>query len=126
MLPLFHALDQVNNLREIQALRRLSPHPNIIALSEVLYDKPSGRLALVFELMDANLYEVKLPAVRALSSPPPLPLQLAQTKNTAINYDYHQQHQLIRGRRHYLKPDLIRQYSYQVSFNRSFTCPTSQ
>jgi renal tumor antigen len=37
----------VNNLREIQALRRLSPHPNIIKLLEVLYDQPSGRLALV-------------------------------------------------------------------------------
>jgi serine/threonine protein kinase len=42
---------QVNNLREIQALRRLSPHPHIIQLLEVLYDQPTGRLALVFELM---------------------------------------------------------------------------
>jgi len=48
----------VNNLREIQALRRLSPHPNIINLEEVLYDQPSGRLALVFELMDKNLYDL--------------------------------------------------------------------
>jgi len=51
-------LHQVNNLREIQALRRLSPHEHIIALEEVLYDQPTGRLALVFELMDANLYEL--------------------------------------------------------------------
>mmetsp|Transcript_10708 Transcript_10708/g.32270 ORF Transcript_10708/g.32270 Transcript_10708/m.32270 type:complete len:396 (-) Transcript_10708:100-1287(-) len=49
---------QVNNLREIQALRRLSPHAHIITLEEVLYDQPTGRLALVFELMDANLYEL--------------------------------------------------------------------
>lgn len=49
---------QVNNLREIQALRRVMPHPNIVRLEEVLYDKPSGRLALVFELMDMNLYEL--------------------------------------------------------------------
>ena len=49
---------QVNNLREIQALRRLSPHGHIITLEEVLYDHPTGRLALVFELMDANLYEL--------------------------------------------------------------------
>ena len=28
--------NQVNNLREIQALRRLSPHPGIIKLVEVL------------------------------------------------------------------------------------------
>lgn len=45
----------MNNLREIQALRRLSPHPNVVQLEEVLYDKPTGRLALVFELMDMNL-----------------------------------------------------------------------
>jgi hypothetical protein len=46
-----HTHAQVNNLREIQALRRLSPHPHIIKLTEVLYDQPTGRLALVFELM---------------------------------------------------------------------------
>lgn len=54
----FDSIDQVNNLREIQALRRLSPHQHIITLEEVLYDQPTGRLALVFELMDANLYEL--------------------------------------------------------------------
>ena len=45
------------NTREIQALRRLSPHPHIIKLLEVLYDEPTGRLALVFELMECNVYE---------------------------------------------------------------------
>ncbi|CAM9217847.1 unnamed protein product, partial [Phaeothamnion confervicola] len=54
----FDSIDQVNNLREIQALRRLSPNQHIITLEEVLYDQPTGRLALVFELMDANLYEL--------------------------------------------------------------------
>ena len=39
-------------------MRRLSPHQHIITLEEVLYDQPTGRLALVFELMDANLYEL--------------------------------------------------------------------
>jgi len=53
----FNSLDQVNNLREIQALRRLSPHPNVVKLLEILYDEPTGRLALVFELMEQNLYE---------------------------------------------------------------------
>ena len=43
--------------REIQALWRLSPHGNIIKLLEVLDDQPTGRLALVFELMDMNIYE---------------------------------------------------------------------
>jgi len=74
----FDSIDQVNNLREIQALRRLSPNIHIITLEEVLYDQPTGRLALVFELMDANLYE------------------------------------LIRGRRHYLNPLLIKSYMYQL------------
>jgi len=32
----FESLDQVNNLREIQALRRLSPFPNVVKLIEVL------------------------------------------------------------------------------------------
>lgn len=49
---------KVNNLREIQALRRLSPNQHVITLEEVLYDQPTGRLALVFELMNANLYEL--------------------------------------------------------------------
>lgn len=39
-------------------MRRLSPHPNIIRLEEVLFDQPTGRLAMVFELMDANLYDL--------------------------------------------------------------------
>ena len=53
----FFNIEKVNNLREIQALKRLSPHPNIITLLEVLYDEPTGRLALVFELMEVNMYE---------------------------------------------------------------------
>lgn len=32
----FESIEQVNNLREIQALRRLSPHSNIVRLLEVL------------------------------------------------------------------------------------------
>lgn len=32
----FDSEEQVNSLREIQALRRLSPHANIIKLQEVL------------------------------------------------------------------------------------------
>lgn len=32
----FKSIEQVNSLREIQALRRLNPHENIIRLEEVL------------------------------------------------------------------------------------------
>ena len=54
----FKSIEQVNSLREIQALRRLNPHENIVQLEEVLYDEQTGRLALVFELMDMNIYEL--------------------------------------------------------------------
>jgi len=54
----FNSVEQVNQLKEIQALRKTSPHPNIIKLLEILYDEPTGRLALVFELMDMNMYEL--------------------------------------------------------------------
>ena len=64
----------MNNLREIKALyalgglgssevkqAKLYPHPHIIQLIEILYDepigRPTGRLALVFELMEQNMYE---------------------------------------------------------------------
>ncbi|KAL0233627.1 hypothetical protein PCE1_002140 [Barthelona sp. PCE] len=51
------SVQEVNGLREIQALRKLR-HENIVQLKEVLYDRKLGRLALVFELMDLNLYEL--------------------------------------------------------------------
>ncbi|XP_033047171.1 MAPK/MAK/MRK overlapping kinase isoform X7 [Trachypithecus francoisi] len=54
----FESVEQVNNLREIQALRRLNPHPNILTLREVVFDRKSGSLALICELMDMNIYEL--------------------------------------------------------------------
>lgn len=59
----FDSLERVKKLKEIQALHMLS-HDNIIKLTDTLYDEPSGKhtcyegkLALVLELMDMNLYE---------------------------------------------------------------------
>ncbi|XP_006824841.1 MAPK/MAK/MRK overlapping kinase-like [Saccoglossus kowalevskii] len=74
----YDSLEHVNNLREIQAMRRLSPHQNILELREVIFDKKSGTLALICELMDMNIYE------------------------------------LIRGRRHYLPEQKIKNYMYQL------------
>ncbi|XP_019494958.1 PREDICTED: MAPK/MAK/MRK overlapping kinase isoform X4 [Hipposideros armiger] len=54
----FESIEQVNNLREVQALRRLNPHPNILTLHEVVFDRKSGSLALICELMDMNIYEL--------------------------------------------------------------------
>lgn len=53
----YDSIDKVKKLTEIQALKHLSPHDNIIKLIEVLYDEPTGKLALVFELMEENMYE---------------------------------------------------------------------
>lgn len=36
MIHPFESIEQVNNFAEIQALRKLSPHPNIIKLLEAL------------------------------------------------------------------------------------------
>jgi renal tumor antigen len=47
----YESIDKVKKLPEIQALKLLSPHENIIKLIEVLYDEGTGKLALVFELM---------------------------------------------------------------------------
>jgi len=51
----FVSINQVNKLFEVQALRKLSGHPHIVQLHDVLFE--NHRLALVFELMDMNLYE---------------------------------------------------------------------
>jgi renal tumor antigen len=51
----FSSFDEVNELHEIQALRRLRGHPHIVQLKEILFD--GYKLALVFELMEMNVYE---------------------------------------------------------------------
>lgn len=58
MKQTFKSIEQVNNLREIQCMRRLSPHANIVDLKEVIFDKKTGTLALIIELMSQNLYEL--------------------------------------------------------------------
>ncbi|XP_055010914.1 MAPK/MAK/MRK overlapping kinase isoform X2 [Boleophthalmus pectinirostris] len=50
-------LEQANNLREVQAMKRLSPHANIIQLHELIYDKETGTVSLICELMEMNIYE---------------------------------------------------------------------
>merc|ERR1712062_554490 len=46
----FQSVQQVNNLREVQALRRLNPHSHIIGLREIIFDRRVGSLSLVCEL----------------------------------------------------------------------------
>jgi renal tumor antigen len=47
---------QLNACTEIQVLRKLNGHSHIIHMHEVLYE--NQRLAIVFELMEINLYEL--------------------------------------------------------------------
>ncbi|KFZ46044.1 MAPK/MAK/MRK overlapping kinase, partial [Antrostomus carolinensis] len=54
----FESMEQVNKLREVRALRRLSPHPNILMLHDIVFDKKAGSLSLICELMDMNIYEL--------------------------------------------------------------------
>lgn len=53
-----HSVEQVHSLREVQAMKRLNPHPNILQLHELLYDEDSGSLSLICELMDMNIYQL--------------------------------------------------------------------
>jgi renal tumor antigen len=38
-------------------MRKLTPHPHIVQLVEAIYDRRTGSLALVCELLDCNVYE---------------------------------------------------------------------
>ncbi|XP_074547685.1 MAPK/MAK/MRK overlapping kinase isoform X2 [Halichoeres trimaculatus] len=52
-----NSLEQANNLKEVQATKRLSPHANIIQLHELIFDKGKEKVSLIYELMEMNLYE---------------------------------------------------------------------
>lgn len=54
----YKSFQEAEDLREVQALRRLSSHPHIVKLIDLLYDEQTGKLAIVFELMKLNLYEL--------------------------------------------------------------------
>uniref|UniRef100_A0A3Q2YYQ0 mitogen-activated protein kinase n=1 Tax=Hippocampus comes TaxID=109280 RepID=A0A3Q2YYQ0_HIPCM len=57
MKQTINSVEQANNLREVQAMRRLSPHANIIHLHELIFDKETGTVSLICELMEMNIYE---------------------------------------------------------------------
>lgn len=54
----YRSTEEANKLPEILALRALQGHPNIVRLIDVLYDSAHGHLAIVFELLEKNLYEL--------------------------------------------------------------------
>uniref|UniRef100_A0A3Q3JK65 Protein kinase domain-containing protein n=1 Tax=Monopterus albus TaxID=43700 RepID=A0A3Q3JK65_MONAL len=57
MKQTINSVEQANNLREVQAMKRLSPHANIIQLHELIFDKETGIVSLICELMEMNIYE---------------------------------------------------------------------
>ena len=71
MKKLYTSFHEVMQLREIQSLRNLS-HPNVVQLKEVVRES-NGHLCLVFEHMDANLYQV-MKCKSNNSSAKPIPL----------------------------------------------------
>ncbi|CAE7442440.1 Mak [Symbiodinium sp. CCMP2592] len=58
-----YSWDECMKLREIQSLRQLI-HPNIVKLKEVI--RENDELHMVFEMMEANLYEFMKSRVRSL------------------------------------------------------------
>ena len=53
----FQSLEEAMENPEIQIFRCLEKHPNIVNLLEVLFCKKKGKLSLVFEYVDASLYD---------------------------------------------------------------------
>ena len=103
----------MGNLREIQALKRLNPHPNIIDLEEVLYDETSGRLAMVFELMEQNLCdmisgELVSRVTRFFSNYQHFPRVLPHV------FDFPFLDTFSTGRRDRLDQDLIKRMAHQI------------
>ncbi|XP_078133111.1 MAPK/MAK/MRK overlapping kinase isoform X1 [Sander vitreus] len=76
MKQTINSLEQANNLREVQAMKRLSPHANIIQLHELIFDKETGTVSLICELMEMNIYEF----IQGRKTPLP--------DNTVKNYMY--------------------------------------
>jgi serine/threonine protein kinase len=62
----YRKLDQCNELREVVSLQKLCKdslssqkgYDNIIKLKEIIFEKKNGKLSLVFEYMETDLYEL--------------------------------------------------------------------
>ena len=100
MKNVFRSIDEVNSLPEIMALR-IANHPNIIKLNEVLYERETGRLSLVFELMTCNLYEFHYSLLYSYAGLLFIPF-------LSIVY------RLIKHRKVYLPESKVKLYMYQV------------
>lgn len=65
----FDSLTELSSLAEVQALRRLTGHANIVKLHMVTFDRKTGQAALVMECLDCCLFDlISQPKIRALDS----------------------------------------------------------
>lgn len=62
----FHTIEETKNFKELSTLKLLKNKKYIINLLDVLYDKRTGRLALVLSFMEMNLYELIQNAIKPL------------------------------------------------------------
>lgn len=82
----YESMEDVYKINEIQNLKRLPNHPNILRLIELVYDKASGKVALVFENMESDLHTLNTDR----------PDNETILESTAQNYVY----QLLKGIKH--------------------------
>lgn len=52
----YYTWEEAVNLREVKALVKLSNHPNVVKLKEVL--RENDEVYFVFEFMEGNLYQL--------------------------------------------------------------------
>jgi renal tumor antigen len=53
----YRRVDDINQLAEVASLRALQGHPNIVNLVDLTYDSTNGYVAMVFEVLECNVYE---------------------------------------------------------------------
>jgi renal tumor antigen len=54
----YSTFEAVNQLPEVLSLRALHGHPNVVSLSDVLFDSASGCASFLFEVLDRNVLEI--------------------------------------------------------------------
>lgn len=53
----FLTFDEMRNCAELKTLQKLEYHPNILSLVDFVYERESGALTLILDLMDMSLYD---------------------------------------------------------------------
>ncbi|XP_023290152.1 MAPK/MAK/MRK overlapping kinase [Orussus abietinus] len=54
----YQNVNEISESPEVIAMRKITRHPNILYMIETHYDPLSGKVTLIFELMDMSLYDL--------------------------------------------------------------------